>query len=115
VLKTITPTSRVGKLISSRIFEHIATKLDQVTDFIKLGSVIIFRHFATIPDPVTELIKLRSAFPSKAPLLHQNYQIRFPFYRRIHPFYFKIEYSLKPDPGTLIQIHALFVLYKHVS
>ncbi len=106
------------KLISSRIFEHFATKLDQVTEFIKLGSAIIFKHFATIPDPVTESIKLRSALPSKVPLWHQNYQIRFPFYRRIHSFYFKIGYSLKLDPVTLIQIHTLFVLfvlYKHIS
>jgi hypothetical protein len=98
--------------VSCRIFEHFATNPDPVTEFIKLRSTITFKHFATIPDPVTELKKLRSALPSKAPLWRQNYQIH--FHKQIHPFYFKIEYSIKPDPVTLVQIHALFLLYKHV-
>jgi hypothetical protein len=58
--------------LSCRIFEHFATKLDPVTEFIKLRSAIIFKRFATNPDPLIEFIKLESALPSKTPLWRQN-------------------------------------------
>jgi hypothetical protein len=58
--------------MSCMIFEHFATNLDPLTEFIQLGSAITFKHFVTNLDPVTEFMQLGSALPNKAPLWHQN-------------------------------------------
>jgi len=92
-------------ILSCRIFEYFATKTR------------IYYHIEMIcykPHPVTEFIKLSPPSQARHHFGAKTTRSTLPS-KRLHPFYIKIEYSLKLDPVTLIRIDALFVSYKQVG
>ncbi len=73
----------------------------------------IFEHFVILLDPVTERIKLRSALHKQGAILAlKQADLLYILNKQIHYFHLNRVFS---DPATLIWIHAIFVLYKHVG
>jgi hypothetical protein len=73
----------------------------------------IFEHFAIILDPVTEFIKFRSALHKQGAILAlKQADLLSILNKRIYYFHLNRVFS---DLATLIWIHAIFVLYKHVG
>jgi hypothetical protein len=102
------------------LFDVLQEMIETFNIFVQLGlievSCRIFEHFVTSLDPATEFIKVGSTLHRQgAILVTKQVYLLSPLKKRIHPFHLDKSILSNPDPATLIWIHSIFVLYKHVS